>query len=228
MLAEALAGLLREIFGLSPKQYGKLSVTIRGEEVKSHGEQAIADFLSRNGIRYEYERPIEVGIWIFNEELCKPDFYLPDYDVYVEYWGMLHAEEGSTRNGYRAKMAWKFEQYKRYNVKVVSIYPNNLRNLDWVFRKRFYAVTGQNLPGRRQTSSRRSADVGVSPVIVKFRNHEQRDTTELDQPTLTGPACPECGSEMVMRRAKRGANAGKQFWGCSQWPKSKCRGIINL
>jgi hypothetical protein len=59
-----------------PKQYGTLSVTIQGEQVKSHGEQKIADFFSRNGIRYEYERPIEVGIWIFNEELCKPDFLL--------------------------------------------------------------------------------------------------------------------------------------------------------
>lgn len=28
---------------------------------------------------------------------------------------------------------------------------------------------------------------------------------------------------MVLRRAKRGANAGKEFWGCSQWPK--CRGM---
>ncbi|MEI8064679.1 MAG: hypothetical protein WCH84_11530, partial [Verrucomicrobiota bacterium] len=93
-------GLLNDILTTifpPPKQYGTLSVTIRAEQVKSHAEQKIADFLSRNGIRYEYERPIEVGIWIFNEELCKPDFYLPDYDVYVEYWGMKDVEEGYKR-----------------------------------------------------------------------------------------------------------------------------------
>lgn len=30
--------------------------------------------------------------------------------------------------------------------------------------------------------------------------------------------CPSCGSEMVRRSARRGANAGKAFWGCSRYP----------
>ncbi len=33
--------------------------------------------------------------------------------------------------------------------------------------------------------------------------------------------CSKCGSEMVLRTAKKGANAGDQFWGCSRFPK--CR-----
>ncbi|HEY9208868.1 MAG: NERD domain-containing protein [Acidovorax soli] len=33
--------------------------------------------------------------------------------------------------------------------------------------------------------------------------------------------CPQCGSTMALRTAKSGANAGKQFWGCSTFPK--CR-----
>ncbi|MFT7561023.1 MAG: restriction system protein [Flavobacteriales bacterium] len=36
--------------------------------------------------------------------------------------------------------------------------------------------------------------------------------------------CPKCGSEMVIRKTKKGANAGNTFWGCSTFPK--CRGII--
>ena len=35
--------------------------------------------------------------------------------------------------------------------------------------------------------------------------------------------CPVCGSPMVRREAKRGANAGKAFYGCSRYPA--CRGI---
>ncbi len=38
------------------------------------------------------------------------------------------------------------------------------------------------------------------------------------------PKCPECGGRMVRRVAKRGTNAGKAFWGCSQFPK--CRGTL--
>jgi restriction system protein len=34
--------------------------------------------------------------------------------------------------------------------------------------------------------------------------------------------CPRCGAEMVMRKARHGANAGQSFWGCSKFPD--CRG----
>ena len=44
--------------------------------------------------------------------------------------------------------------------------------------------------------------------------------------TQTAPACPKCGSAMVMRTARKGANAGGQFWGCSRSPE--CTGIINV
>ena len=30
--------------------------------------------------------------------------------------------------------------------------------------------------------------------------------------------CPKCGAEMVVRTARRGAHAGRQFWGCSDFP----------
>jgi restriction system protein len=35
------------------------------------------------------------------------------------------------------------------------------------------------------------------------------------------PACPVCQSAMVKRTAKRGANSGNAFWGCSQYPACK-------
>jgi len=42
------------------------------------------------------------------------------------------------------------------------------------------------------------------------------------QSPATGmPSCPECGRNMVLRTARRGANAGQQFWGCSDFPR--CR-----
>lgn len=34
-------------------------------------------------------------------------------------------------------------------------------------------------------------------------------------------ACPECGDAMVQRSAKRGANAGNMFWGCTSYPRCK-------
>lgn len=34
--------------------------------------------------------------------------------------------------------------------------------------------------------------------------------------------CPNCENEMILRTAKKGANAGNQFWGCSKYPVCKC------
>ncbi len=45
-------------------------------------------------------------------------------------------------------------------------------------------------------------------------------------PEITAPCCPKCGSQLVLRTAKKGNNAGKQFYGCSNFPK--CRYIQNL
>ena len=33
------------------------------------------------------------------------------------------------------------------------------------------------------------------------------------------PTCPRCGSDMRKRVAKRGAQPGEAFWGCSRYPK---------
>jgi hypothetical protein len=38
------------------------------------------------------------------------------------------------------------------------------------------------------------------------------------------PRCPKCGSDMVLRTARSGANQGEKFWGCSRYPQ--CRGIL--
>ncbi len=40
------------------------------------------------------------------------------------------------------------------------------------------------------------------------------------------PACPNCGTQMVLRTAKKGTNVGEKFWGCPNYPE--CRTIINI
>lgn len=40
------------------------------------------------------------------------------------------------------------------------------------------------------------------------------------------PICPHCGSSMVKRTARKGGNAGGEFWGCSKFPT--CRGVRQL
>lgn len=49
---------------------------------------------------------------------------------------------------------------------------------------------------------------------------------EVSRPITTAPICPKCGSEMIKRMARQGANFGKEFWGCVTYPK--CNGIRQL
>jgi restriction system protein len=40
------------------------------------------------------------------------------------------------------------------------------------------------------------------------------------------PACPQCSAPMSRRVARKGSNVGKEFWGCSTYPKCKGTRLI--
>ncbi len=75
--------------------------TIKREYVKSDQELALANFYFINGIRYEYEHPYEVDTSSRDYRQYKPDFYLPDYGIYHEHYGL--DEEGRARQFYRVE-----------------------------------------------------------------------------------------------------------------------------
>lgn len=54
---------------------------------------------------------------------------------------------------------------------------------------------------------------------LKHRKHVKEVVTS----KASSNQCPRCGAEMVLRETKRGENIGKQFWGCSTFPK--CRAV---
>jgi DNA helicase-4 len=143
-------GLLDDLFEIffPRKQYGTRRTIKLGVEVRSRAEEQIANYFDSIGLRYQYEKQIETGIWIFTEKVSAPDFYLPDYDVYVEYWGMVNVDNNYDRNKYQRAMKYKMARYYDLGIKIISIYPDNMKNLDWIFRKKFKKVTGIDLPGK--------------------------------------------------------------------------------
>lgn len=56
---------------------------LQGEKVKSVEELTIANFLFLNGIEYEYEKPYPIKGIVY-----RPDFYLKDYDIWLEHFGV--------------------------------------------------------------------------------------------------------------------------------------------
>lgn len=57
----------------------------------------------------------------------------------------------------------------------------------------------------------------LEPTREVHRQHVRQLKTRSDVSAERN--CPKCGSNMVLRKAKRGRNAGNQFWGCSAYPK---------
>jgi hypothetical protein len=55
-----------------------------GTVVQSEGERRIADWLTGHNLVYRYDAKFR----IIAEFQIRPDFYLPELDVYIEYWGM--------------------------------------------------------------------------------------------------------------------------------------------
>lgn len=107
-------------------------VTVKNEIVKSYGEMDIANFLTQNGIEYVYECPYKTDTRDSNYGQYKPDFYLPEYDIYIEYFGINHKGEVPSyfvgSNGmtatqtYQASMQWKRETHKKNNTVMIECF----------------------------------------------------------------------------------------------------------
>lgn len=65
----------------------------------------------------------------------------------------------------------------------------------------------------------------LQPSIKTNREHVSHVKTIIDAKE-NEKKCPKCGSKMLIRESKKGANAGNKFWGCSAFPK--CRTIEKI
>jgi len=57
--------------------------------------------------------------------------------------------------------------------------------------------------------------------ITKEDNKHNNEDTNIPITTIEEIKCPQCGGRLVKRVAKKGTNAGREFYGCSNYPK--CR-----
>lgn len=60
-------------------------------------------------------------------------------------------------------------------------------------------------------------DARLAPTLAVHREHV-RNLRKRSDPNAER-RCPKCGSPLVIRAARSGAQAGRQFWACSAYPK---------
>jgi hypothetical protein len=89
-----------------------------GTVVQSEGERRIAEWLTAHGIAYRYDAKFR----IVGEFQIRPDFYLPELDVYIEYWGLDTPQ-------YKMSMYKKQTLYQQEGKRLISVHPADLSAL---------------------------------------------------------------------------------------------------
>ena len=90
-----------------------------GTWVQSDGERLICEALDSANIKYRYDERFR----ILDGYAIRPDFYLPELDVYLEYWGLDTPQ-------YKMSMYKKQTLYQQEGKRLISVYPQDLPALD--------------------------------------------------------------------------------------------------
>lgn len=113
--------------------------SLKGDVVKSFEECDIANFLYVNEVEYEYERDYEVKTSSKKHRQYKPDFYLPEYGIYIEHFALN--KEGIPpsfidKENYLQSLEWKRQLHKSNQTKLIETFSyeksegNLLKNLE--------------------------------------------------------------------------------------------------
>lgn len=123
------------------EDYPKLTTKDK-HQVRSRGELIIDNYLYDNNIRHLYEITL-----ILNNKPVNPDFYLPDFDVYIEYWGYdENSQDREMADAYEQRKQEKIELYKQNNIKLIEIENKDFEDIYTKLNNIFEKLTKNDLP----------------------------------------------------------------------------------
>ncbi len=116
-------------------------LTLKKEYLKSQQEVMIANFLYMNGINYEYEKPYKYDTSNKDYSQYKPDFYLSDYGIYIEHFGIdregrTHFTQNKEQNRiqsskYQLDMSWKRGMHSQHQTPLIETFSYEFSERDW-------------------------------------------------------------------------------------------------
>lgn len=97
--------------------------TLNLDLAKSFEELSIANFLSQQGIAFEYEKPYEFETATRERRQYTPDFYLTDHDIYIEHFALdRRGRPPRGWTGYAEGVAWKRRQHTERRTSLIETY----------------------------------------------------------------------------------------------------------
>ncbi len=98
------------------------------EKIESDGERQIRITLDEMGVSYQKEKLLD-NLKEDSKEFRIVDFYLPEFDVYIEYFGGWDKADPDKRRKERKRYEDKIHVYKINNITCIYIYPKQLKYL---------------------------------------------------------------------------------------------------
>ena len=107
-----------------------------GVITKSTHEQLVGNMLIDLGVDFDYERPIQFSANVKDD--LKPDFYLKEYDAYLEHLGI------EDKPSYDRQTNYKFPKYKECGYTILCTKPRDLQDL----RSRLLRLINHHIKGK--------------------------------------------------------------------------------
>ena len=114
----------------------------------SEGEKLISTYLNYNNIKYEYEKEFN-GLIGVGGKLLSYDFYLPEYNLLIEYQGEQHEKYISgihvSYNNFKKQLEHdrrKKEYARNHNIEFLEIWYYDFNNIEKILKKQLnYNIT---------------------------------------------------------------------------------------
>ena len=170
--------------------------TLSGVLVNSFEELVIANYLTEHGVEFRYEDPYMVPTATRQRGQYRPDFFLPDYAIYIEHFALN--EQGRPPPGWRQyaeDVEWKRSTHRLNRSKLTETYSWQHRQgvLLPTLRKQLEeeGVCFERIP--RQTLVRRLAEEQTSRLtglLAMFLNHVKSSGLSPDVSSRPRPSRP--------------------------------------
>ena len=128
------------------------------------------------------------------------------------------------KDGQRSAVQCK--QWKTWNVGVKAVREFLGALTDAGIQKGIFITLRGYSGDANQLAEKHGIEIVNETVLVRMLDatNARFDAETLNILCDTRKFCPKCESEMILRTAGKGSNAGSRFWGCSSYPK--CRYTI--
>lgn len=103
------------------------SNSLEPEDFLSEGEIFLQEFFSEQGIFAEYNKKIDF-LKGDRKSFRVADFYIPRYDLYVEFFGLWNISDEQ-----KARYREKKDIYDKNNIACIYLYPENLGIIEYLF-----------------------------------------------------------------------------------------------